>query len=53
MEKFYGQFDGKTEENYNDIDAISGATVTTEAYKKAILEAFKTVNIIEGGNEQQ
>ena len=52
-EKFYGQFDGKTEENYNDIDAISGATVTTEAYKKAILEAFKTVNIIEGGNEQQ
>ena len=52
-EKFYGQFDGKTEENYNDIDAISGATVTTEAYKKAILEAFKAVNIIEGGNEQQ
>ena len=52
-ESFYGQFDGKTEENYNDIDAISGATVTTEAYKKAILEAFKTVNIIEGGNEQQ
>ena len=52
-EKFYGQFDGKTEENYNNIDAISGATVTTEAYKKAILEAFKTVNIIEGGNEQQ
>ena len=52
-EKFYGQFDGKTEENYNDIDAISGATVTTEAYKKAILEAFKTVNIIEGGDEQQ
>ena len=32
-ESFYGQFDGKTEDTYNDIDAISGATLTTNGYK--------------------
>ena len=47
-EKFYGQFDGKTEENYNDIDAISGATKTTDGYKTAILRAFESVKIFEG-----
>ncbi|MBE6836882.1 MAG: FMN-binding protein [Ruminococcus sp.] len=49
-EKFYGQFDGKTEETYNDIDAISGATMTTDGYKKAISRAFECVKIFEGGN---
>jgi electron transport complex protein RnfG len=48
-EKFYGQFDGKTEENYNEIDAIGGATITTDGYKKAILRAFESVKILEGG----
>ena len=46
-EGFYGQFDGKTEESYGEIDAIVGATVTTNAYKTAILNAFKAVKIIE------
>ena len=47
-EAFYGQFDGRTEENYNDIDAISGATLTTNGYKKAIARAFEVVKIFEG-----
>ena len=53
-EKFYGQFVGKTEADYESIDAISGATMTTEGYKKAILRAFESVKILEGGtgNEQ-
>ena len=46
-EEFYGQFDGKTEENYADVDAISGATLTTDGYKKAILRAFESVKIFE------
>ena len=50
-EAFYGQFDGKTEENYNAIDAISGATITTDGYKKAILRAFTSVKIFEEGNK--
>lgn len=49
-EKFYSQFDGKTEANYGDIDAISGATVTTTGYKEAILRAFNTVKILKEGN---
>lgn len=50
-EEFYSQFDGKTEENYADIDAISGATITTDGYKTAILRALGAVNIFEGGNK--
>lgn len=48
-EKFYGQFDGKTEDDYKSIDAIGGATMTTEGYLKAIEHAFASVKILEGG----
>ena len=48
-ESFYGQFRGKTEETYTQIDAISRATVTTDGYKKAILDAFESVRIFEKG----
>lgn len=48
-EEFYGQFVGKTEADYEDIDAIAGATLTTNGYKKAILRAFESVKILEGG----
>ena len=48
-ESFYGQFIGKTEANYNEIDAISGATLTTNGYKKAVERAFASVKIFEGG----
>ncbi|MBO4429674.1 MAG: FMN-binding protein [Clostridia bacterium] len=50
-ESFYGQFDGKTEANYRDIDAISGATYTTNGYLKAIENAFFALKILKGGNE--
>lgn len=49
-EKFYGQFDGKTESDYKNIDAISGATITTNGYLKAIERAFESVKILEGGS---
>ncbi len=51
-ESFYGQFVGKTEENYTEIDAISGATMTTDGYKQAIERAFAAVKILNGGDEQ-
>ena len=38
------------EELGEEIDAISGATLTTDGYKKAILRAFACVKIFEGGN---
>ena len=49
-EKFYGQFDGKTESDYKDIDAIGGATLTTNGYLKAIERAFDALKILEGGS---
>ena len=48
-ESFYGQFVGKTEADYQEIDAISGATLTTNGYTKAIERAFASVKIFEGG----
>ena len=51
-EKFYGQFDGKTEADYKDIDAIGGATMTTNGYLKAIERAYEALNTLasEGGS---
>ena len=46
--KFYSQFDGKTESNYNEIDAIAGATITTNGYTTAISKAFEAIKIMEG-----
>ena len=48
-ESFYGQFVGKNETNYTEIDAISGATLTTNGYKQAIERAFTAVKTIKGG----
>ena len=48
-ESYYGQFDGKTAETYKDVDAIGGATMTTDGYMKAIERCFATVDILEGG----
>lgn len=47
-ESFYSQFVGKTEENYTEIDAISGATMTTDGYKQAIERAFAAVKTLSG-----
>ena len=48
-ESFYGQFVGKTEQNYTEIDAISGATLTTNGYKQAIERAFAALKVLNGG----
>lgn len=47
-ESFYSQFNGKTENDYGDIDAIAGATITTNGYKTAISKSFEAVKILEG-----
>ena len=50
-EDYYGQFDGKTSEEVSAIDTVTGATKTTKGYKEAILTAFKSVKILNGGNQ--
>lgn len=49
---FYSQFNGKNESNYQEIDAISGATMTTNGYLNAVKRAFEAVKILKGGTEQ-
>lgn len=44
---FSSQFIGKTSSNYDEIDGISGATMTTNGYKAALAQAFKAVEILE------
>lgn len=48
-EKFYGQFDGKTADTLSEVDAISGATITTDGYVEAIQRCLDAVKILEGG----
>ena len=46
--EFYSQFNGKNESNYKDIDAITGATITTNGYKTGVGKAIEAVKIMEG-----
>ena len=50
-EKTYGEsFAGKDAVGAEAVDTVSGATVTTTAYKQGILDALRAVEIIKGGN---
>lgn len=46
---FYKQFNSKTESDYMNIEAIGGATITTDGYKKAIGNVFQAVKVLKGG----
>jgi len=46
--EFSSQFNGKDESNYKDIDAITGATITTNGYKTGVGKAIEAVKIMEG-----
>ncbi len=46
--EFYTQFNGKDKESYSDIDAISGATITTNGYKAAVAKVFDAIEILKG-----
>lgn len=49
---FTDQFGGKTNETYREIDGISGATVTTDAYLRGIKHAYDALAALEGGEGQ-
>lgn len=51
-EKTYGEnFIGKSEEQANGVDTVSGSTMTTDAYKRAIANSFSAIAIIESSVE--
>lgn len=45
---FYTQFNGKDKTNYTEIDAISGATITTNGYKNGVAKVFEAIEILKG-----
>lgn len=45
---FYNQFKGKDQNNYQEIDAIGGATITTNGYKTAVSKVFDAIKILKG-----
>ncbi len=49
-ESYYGQFDGKTAEDYKDVDIVGSPTysITNNGYLKAIERCFAAVEILEG-----
>ena len=47
--EFYTKFNGKEQSTLDQVDAIAGATITTNGYKSAVASAFEAVKILEGG----
>lgn len=47
--EYYEQFNGTTVDTYKDVANVTGATVTTSAYKGAVKLAFTTFDLIKGG----
>ncbi len=45
---YYMQYNGKTSSDCTEVDAISGATVTSNAYLGAIQSAFEAYNTLKG-----
>ncbi len=46
---YNSNFIGKDQTEAGGVDTVGGCTVTTEAYKNAILNAYNAISIIEGG----
>ena len=40
------QYEGKTKDNYDTVDAVTGATISSKAYKKAIDTAFEAYDAV-------
>ena len=45
-DKYRKQYSGKDSKTVNEVDAISGATISSTAYKKAINDAFKAYDMV-------
>lgn len=49
--EYYEKFNGTDSETYKNVENVSGATVTTSAYKSAIKQAFAAFDLMKGGAE--
>ncbi len=48
---YYGQYVSKTEDNYTEVDAVAGATNSSDGYKAAVRDAFASYKIVKGGQK--
>ena len=46
---YYSQYIGKTEPTLTEVDAISGATITSSGYRAAVRSCLNAVNVLKGG----
>ena len=49
---YHDNYIGKTKDTYSDVDNVSGATISSKAYKKAMEAAFEAFEIVTGGAKQ-
>ena len=47
--EYYGQYVSKTEGTYTEVDAVAGATNSSDGYRQAVKIAFESYKIIGGG----
>ena len=45
---YHENYKGKTKETYSSVDAVTGATISSTAYKKALSSAFEAYDIVKG-----
>ncbi len=51
--EYYTQYNGKTAETYKEVEAISGATITSNGYMTAISRVFEAITILNGGADNE
>ena len=45
-EPYRSKYSGKSEKTFTEVDAVSGATISSNAYQKAIADAFKAFDMV-------
>lgn len=50
--EYYEKFNGTDAESCKNVENVSGATVTTSAYKSAIKQAFAAFDLMKGGDDK-
>ena len=42
------KYTGKNENDFDSVDAVTGATISSKAYKKAVASAFEAYDVVKG-----
>jgi Na+-translocating ferredoxin:NAD+ oxidoreductase RnfG subunit len=50
---FYDKYTDRDKDGVSEVDASTGATVTSSGYQKALLRAFEAYEILKGGEDSE